>query len=260
MQIIAIANQKGGVGKTTTAVNLAYALAALEGFRVLFIDLDAQANATTSFGLGVNDVLSIADVLADNASIRHATHCITTPRGTLDVVGASRDLTGLDVRLSKADDGIFTLKTHLTPLQDAYDVAIIDCAPSLNLVTLNGLVASHHVLIPMQCEYFALHGVADLLQTISRLQETVAPDLSLLGVVRTLYDGRSTLAQDVSQSLSDHFGTKMFDAKIPRSIRLAEAPAHGQVIFKFAKSSKGAVAYQALTKEVANVLMQGGKR
>ena len=254
MEIIAIANQKGGVGKTTTAVNLSASLAAKRK-HVLLIDLDPQGNATSGTGVDKNDLaLTIADVLLDGVSLSDA--IVNSPAG-FDVIGANRDLAGMDITLMSKADSHELFKTAMAALidaqiaaeQPAYDYVIIDCAPSLNLLTINALVATDSVIIPMQCEYYALEGLADLSQTIERLTE-LNPKLYIRGVVRTLFDARNTLARDVSAELEAHFGEVMYNTIIPRNIRLAEAPAHGLPVIAYERWSKGARAYQKLAAEV----------
>ncbi len=254
MEIIAIANQKGGVGKTTTAVNLTASLAAKRK-HVLLIDLDPQGNATSGTGLDKNDLeLTMADVLLDGVSLSAA--IVRSPAG-FDVIGANRELAGIDVTLMGQTNSHELFKTAVADLvsaqvatnKDAYDYVIIDCAPSLNLLTINALVATDSVIIPMQCEYYALEGLADLSQTIERLTE-LNPKLYIRGVVRTLFDARNTLARDVSAELEAHFGDIMYKTHIPRNIRLAEAPAHGLPVIAYERWSKGSRAYQKLAAEV----------
>ncbi|STZ63734.1 Sporulation initiation inhibitor protein soj [Moraxella lacunata] len=246
MEIIAIANQKGGVAKTTTAVNLASALALIGKKRVLLIDLDAQGNATTSLGLDKNELdYTVADVLLDDVLLVKT----IVASQHLDVVGANRDLAGIDVSLADVADAPLLLKNALQNAKLDYDYVIMDCAPSLSMLTVNALVATDGVIIPMQCEYFALEGIADLIDTIEKLTQ-INPKLHIRGVVRTMYDGRSTLAQDVSAELENYFGEKLYKTVIPRSIRLAEAPSFGKSIFEYEKSSKGAIAYHQLMNEV----------
>lgn len=250
MEIIAIINQKGGVGKTTTAVNLAAALASIAQKKVLLIDLDAQGNATTAVGLHKNELAyTMADVLLDDVPL---TQAITRSPIGLDVVGGNRDLAGLDVLLAGVDDAPLLLRQALQSALDGglyYDYIVMDCAPSLSLLTVNALVATKGVIIPMQCEYFALEGVVDLMDTIEKLKE-INPELHVQGVLRTLYDGRSALTKDVTAELAAYFGDKLYQSFIPRNIRLAEAPSFGQSIFDYEKSSAGARAYHALMKEV----------
>lgn len=248
-EIITITNQKGGVGKTTTAINLSAGLSLIHHQRVLLIDMDTQGNATTSAGILKNDLqYTIADVLIDDVPLLDA--IVKAPAG-FDVIGSNKELAGLDITMSTMDDAPLLFKNALDKAYAGldYDYIIIDCAPSLSLVTVNAMVATDSIIIPMQCEYYALEGLADLTYTIGKLQN-INPNLTVRGVVRTLYDARNTLAVDVSAELERYFGDKLYQTVIPRNIRLAEAPSFGQSIFDYQKSSKGALAYQKLAGEV----------
>ncbi len=247
MDIIAIANQKGGVGKTTTTVNLACALHLIAKKKVLLIDLDSQGNATTSMGIDKNSLrYTLADVMLDDVPLSDA---IVTSEVGLDVIGANRDLAGIDVSLAGVADAPFLLKQAMAEAKLDYDYIIMDCAPSLSMVTVNAFAATHGIIIPMQCEYYALEGVADLIATVNKLK-SINDKLHVRGVVRTLFDSRNTLARDVSAELEKYFGDLVYQTYIPRNVRLAEAPSFGQSIFSYEKSSKGAIAYHQLMNEV----------
>ncbi len=245
--IIAIANQKGGVGKTTTAVNLAASLSVLKK-RVLLIDMDSQGNATMGSGIQKNELLySVTDVLLGDAPIQTA--IVKTEVG-YHVLGANRELSGVELAIAEQQQREFILSHALKQIEENYDFIIIDCAPSLSLITVNALTAVQGVIIPMQCEYYALEGLADLTQTIDRIQQALNPQLEVMGVLRTMYDPRNALTRDVSAELEQFFGNKLYKTTIPRNIRLAEAPAHGLPVVYFEKNSKGAVAYLNFAAEV----------
>lgn len=255
-KIIAIANQKGGVGKTTTAVNLAASLSILKQ-RVLLIDLDPQGNATMGAGANKHDLVhSMNDVLLGDCSATQA--CIRVPAG-FDVLPANSDLTVAEVNLMAKIGRETILAQALKPLKANYDYVFMDCPPALNTLTLNALVAAESILIPMQCEYYALEGLADLLSTIEQVKASVNPNLVIEGVVRTLYDARNRLSTDVSDELTAHFGSKLYRTVIPRNIRLAEAPSHGLPAFQYDRTSTGAAAYQVLAAELMQRVEKGMK-
>ena len=250
MRIFCVANQKGGVGKTTTTVNLAAGLAKL-GKRVLVVDLDPQGNATMGSGIDKRALeLSVYDVLLESASIAEAR--LPSPKGGYDVLGANRELTGAEVELVHLERREKRLKLALEAeaVSTAYDFVLIDCPPSLSMLTLNGLCAANGVLVPMQCEYFALEGLSDLVNTIKQVHANLNPDLQISGLLRVMFDTRVTLQQQVSEQLKAHFGAKVFDTVIPRNVRLAEAPSYGQAGVNFDPASKGAQAFIEFAKEV----------
>ncbi len=247
-RILAIANQKGGVGKTTTAVNLACALAQA-GQRVLLVDLDPQGNATMGAGVEKRTALPTAyQVLLGQADIAAAR--LRSEQGGFDVVPANRELAGGEVEMVDLERREFRLKAALLGLADEYDFILIDCAPTLNLLTVNALAAAQAVLIPMQCEYYALEGLTDLVATIKKVKARLNPGIEIEGLLRVMYDPRSTLAQQVSSELKRHFGAKVYDTLIPRNVRLAEAPSHGLPGVVYDRHSKGAQAYLQLAREV----------
>jgi len=247
-KIFCIANQKGGVGKTTTTVNLAAGLAQL-GQRVLVVDLDPQGNATTGSGVEKRSLtLSVYDVLIESASVAEAR--VASPRGGFDVLGANRELAGAEVELVGLERREKRLKLALSALDGDYDFVLIDCPPSLSLLTLNGLCSAHGVVVPMQCEYFALEGLSDLVNTIKRVHANLNPDLQIIGLLRVMFDTRITLQQQVSEQLKSHFGDKVFNTVIPRNVRLAEAPSYGLPGVVFDPSSKGAQAFVTFAGEM----------
>ena len=247
-RIFCVANQKGGVGKTTTTVNLAAGLAQL-GKRVLVVDLDPQGNATTGSGVDKRSLtLSVYDVLIESASVSEAK--VSSPRGGFDVLGANRELAGAEVELVGLERREKRLKLALSAVDDAFDFVLIDCPPSLSLLTLNGLCSAHGVIVPMQCEYFALEGLSDLVNTIKRVHANLNPDLQIIGLLRVMFDPRITLQQQVSEQLKSHFGDKVFDTVIPRNVRLAEAPSYGVPGVVFDPASKGAQAFVAFAAEM----------
>ena len=246
-RIIAIAHQKGGVGKTTTAGNLAAALSRTPK-RVLLVDLDAQGNATMGSGVDKRELqASTCDVLLEE--IHAADAIVRTPEG-LDLMPGNTDLTAAEIELMDEDGREQRLKRALDPLRGKYDYIIIDCPPALSLLTLNALTAADSVLVPMQCEYYALEGLTALLQTIDALKARLNPDLEIEGVLRTMFDVRNNLANAVSAELTNHFGDKVFRTIVPRNVRLAEAPSHGQSIVGYDRGSRGSVAYLGLAGEL----------
>lgn len=245
-RIIALANQKGGVGKTTTAINLGASIAACER-RVLIIDLDPQANATSGLGLSKNERKSMYPVLVDGLPIREIVQPTELP--TLFVAPASVDLVGAEVELSDVDQREYRLKVAAEPLRGEYDYILVDLPPSLGLLTVNGLTAADTVLVPMQCEYFALEGVSQLLNTIERVRESLNPSLEIEGFALTMYDDRMNLARQVADEVRSHFGAKVYDTVIPRNVRLGEAPSFGKPIILYDIRSRGSEAYVSLAKE-----------
>ncbi len=247
-QIFCIANQKGGVGKTTTAVNLAAGLAQ-HGQRVLLIDLDPQGNATMGSGINKRTLeRSVYPVLLGLASAKDA--IVRSEAGGFDVLGANRELSGAEIELVDIDNRETRLKNALAQVQGEYDFILIDCPPSLSLLALNGLCAAHGVIIPMQCEYFALEGLADLVNTIKRVAANLNPELRIIGLLRVMFDSRMTLQQQVSEQLVEKFGDKVFGTIIPRNVRLAEAPSYGVPGVTYDRSSRGAQAYISFGAEM----------
>ena len=247
-KVFCIANQKGGVGKTTTTVNLAAGLARV-GQRVLVVDLDPQGNATMGSGIDKRKMaLSVYDVLLESAALAEARQ--RSEQGGYDVLGANRELAGAEVELVALERRNERLREALAVSAADYDFVLIDCPPSLSLLTLNGLCSAHGVIVPMQCEYFALEGLTDLVNTIKQVHANLNRDLQIIGLLRVMFDPRITLQQQVSEQLKAHFGDKVFNAVVPRNVRLAEAPSYGQPGVVFDPSSKGALAYIEFAREL----------
>jgi chromosome partitioning protein len=247
-RIFCVANQKGGVGKTTTTVNLAAGLARI-GQRVLVIDLDPQGNATMGSGVDKRALpLTIYDVLLESASIAEAR--VRSEKVGYDVLGANRELAGAEVELVELERRDKRLKEAIAAVAADYDFVLIDCPPSLSLLTLNGLCSAHGVVVPMQCEYFALEGLSDLVNTIKQVHANLNPDLQIIGLLRVMFDPRITLQQQVSEQLKAHFGDKVFNTVIPRNVRLAEAPSYGLPGVVFDPASKGAQSFIEFAQEM----------
>ena len=247
-KIFCIANQKGGVGKTTTSVNLAAGLAKI-GQRVLLVDLDPQGNATMGSGVDKRGLeLSVYDVLLESASVKEA--AVLAEKCGYWVLGANRELSGAEVELVELERREKRLKAALDAANGDFDFVLIDCPPSLSMLTLNGLCSAHGVIVPMQCEYFALEGLTDLVNTIKQVHANLNKDLEIIGLLRVMFDPRITLQQQVSDQLKDHFGDKVFDTVIPRNVRLAEAPSYGLPGVVFDPSAKGSKAFVEFAKEM----------
>lgn len=245
-RILAVANQKGGVGKTTTAINLGAALAAMER-RVLLVDCDPQGNATRGLGVEVEDA-HLYQVLTDQVDPREA------PRPTgfpfLDVIPAGRDLVGVEVEFVGLEGWQWRLARALLAVRDDYSVILLDCPPSLGHLTINALVAADGVLVPLQCEYFALEGISALVSTVRRVKATMNPSLSIVGILLTMHDERTNLSKDVAKEVREHFGDQVFQTIVPRNVRLAEAPSYGIPVLSYDIKSRGAAAYLALAREL----------
>jgi len=246
-RIIAITNQKGGVGKTTTAINLAASLARSNS-RVLLIDIDPQGNATVGSGLSMRDLdQGIYEVLLGDATMSES---IVSTEGGYDLLPSHPDLSGAQVEMQEMDGRDYRLQLAIMTVSDRYDFIIIDCPPSLNVLTVNALIAAREVLIPVQCEYYALEGLTSLMETIDLVRQGLNPDLQLLGLVRTMFDSRIGLATEVSEQLAEHFEDKLFRTVIPRNVRLAEAPSYGKPVIQYDRQCAGSQAYLALACEV----------
>jgi chromosome partitioning protein len=246
-KVLAVANQKGGVGKTTTGINLAASLARTRR-KIMLVDMDPQGNATVGSGVDKDAAeTTIYEVLIGEATMEQA--IVKTTAG-YDLVPANGHLAGAQVDLLDLERREMRLRDALAPLRELYNYILIDCPPSLNVLTVNALAAANSVMIPMQCEYFAMEGLSDLVDTIRRVRETINPQLQIEGLLRTMFDGRNSLANEVSAQLREHFGDKLYRTIIPRNVRLAEAPSHGQAVIDYDQASKGAEAYLALAGEI----------
>ena len=245
MPIIGVINQKGGVGKTTTAVNLSAALAGRR--RILLADLDPQANASSGVGVTAPE-RTVYDVIAGRASARQAVCATSTPN--LDLLAATGDLAGVQVEVDAGRENMRLLARGLMGVRPNYDFIIVDAPPSMGILTLNALAAADLLVVPLQTEYYALEGIASMMDTVERVRGSVNPDLRILGILLTMYDGRTRLSQEVEENVRKHFGGLVFETIIPRTVRLAEAPSYGQSVLAYAPTSQGAVAYEALAEEV----------
>jgi chromosome partitioning protein len=250
-KVFCVANQKGGVGKTTTAVNLSAGLAANKK-KVLLVDLDPQGNATMGSGVEKSDLnFNVYHVLIGQAEINET--LVRSETGGYDVLPSNRELSGADIDLMDMEDREYRLKNALKELESNYDYILIDCPPTLSLLTINALAGADGVIIPMQCEYFALEGLSDLVNTVKRVYQNINPQLEITGLLRVMYDPRMTLQQQVSEQLEEYFGDKVFKTVIPRNVRLAEAPSYGVPGVQYDKSSRGAQAYMQFSKELLKI-------
>ena len=247
-KIIAVTNQKGGVGKTTTTVNLAYNLATDFKLKVLLIDLDPQGNATSGLGVARESVKNIGDVLTGNAKLKDSISASLSEN--LFIASTDRRLADSEVMLAQVDDRLAKLKQALGSVSGDYDAIIIDCPPSLGILTVNALNAADYVLMPVQAEYYALEGLSQLLETMQKVKKSLNPDLEILGVLMTMVDKRNSLSEAVCAEVEKHFPKSMFEVRIPRNVKLAEAPSHGKPVAVYDKWSKGSRSYKKLAKEV----------